>query len=125
MSKKSDYTKTKCRRVLNSITKVLETNDMEQLSKQAYTFCTHKLGFIAHYDHGGFKGVYKQLGVKKFAQNLITGEMKFPDFNKTLSEDFLRGKFSDQFSEEECKNIGNTIKSIISVARNTHGLNFE
>ncbi len=45
--------------VIANLRKVLANADMSQLSKGAYDFLNLHCGFIAHYNHAGFIGVYR------------------------------------------------------------------
>ena len=117
MSKVSKYTERKCKRIMNSIINVIEDEDMRKLTKQAYDFTIIHLGFIAHNNHRGFIGVYEQIGVDKFKSNLLTGEIGFVNYNRDRARMFLNGSFNNQYTEEECKNIGETIYAIIEIAK--------
>lgn len=46
--------------VVRSVRKVLEKHDIDQLTKGAYGFLITHAGFIAHYDHEGFKDTYRR-----------------------------------------------------------------
>lgn len=47
--------------IVNSFRKVFETNDIEYLSKSAYNYVYLCSGFIAHYNHAGFKAAYENV----------------------------------------------------------------
>ena len=124
MAKALNYTEKKCASVVKSIEKVIETDDMEKLTKPAYEFIIQKLGFIAHYSHEGFKDHYSQLGTKDFAMKLVTGEAGIPGYNDVFAERFLSGQFDNLYTEQESKNIGNTMKTILQTVRSSQGFNF-
>jgi hypothetical protein len=55
-----DYDKPDFRKVIRSIEKVLQNHDIDQLTRPAYQFVITHCGFIAHYDHDGFKDTYRR-----------------------------------------------------------------
>lgn len=59
-------------RVVNNVRKVLEARDIGLLRPETYRFITLHMGFIAHYDLGGFKAEYTDL--RRLCRNLQTSE---------------------------------------------------
>jgi hypothetical protein len=59
-------------KIVKSFKKVFNTNDISHLSKDAYNFIYLASGFIAHYDHAGFKDYYSD--VKKFKNDIIANQ---------------------------------------------------
>lgn len=55
--------------IAKSVEQVLKTNDIEKLTKQAYDFINQQPGFIAHYNHAGFKDYYGE--VSTLADDII------------------------------------------------------
>lgn len=47
--------------IVNSVNKVLDTGNIDHLTKKAYNFLYLCSGFIAHYNHEGFKGHYQNV----------------------------------------------------------------
>lgn len=45
--------------IIKNITEVVRTSDIQLLSKKSYDFLYLASGFIAHYDHSGFKSYYE------------------------------------------------------------------
>ena len=48
-------------RIVNSVKRVFEKNDIQQLTKQAYEFLYLSSGFIAHYNLYGFQSTYENV----------------------------------------------------------------
>jgi len=51
--------------IVSSIRKVFETNDINHLTKPAYTFLNLSSGFIAHCDLFGFRDAYENVNALK------------------------------------------------------------
>lgn len=45
--------------VIRNFKEVIETRDINRMSKELYDFLTLNCGFIAHYDINGFKAIYR------------------------------------------------------------------
>ena len=52
-------------RIVNNVTKVIKTGNIELLSKQAYNYLYLCCGFIAHYNWNGFKAYYADTALLK------------------------------------------------------------
>lgn len=48
-------------RIVNNVTKVIQLNDIELLSKSSYNFLYLCSGFIAHYNLYGFRDYYRNV----------------------------------------------------------------
>ena len=64
--------------IVNNINKVISTNNIEILSKQAYNFLYLSSGFIAHYNINGFKDHYADVD---YLANTIIENEKFNTYD--------------------------------------------
>lgn len=105
------------RSIVNNVNLVFKAKDIGKLNKVAYNFITQHMGFIAHYNLGGFQDVYQDL--RKFAKRLQSGELSHdPNSNLHEADRQERDKwFSDQYGETYCKSKAEAIRGIVNVAR--------
>jgi hypothetical protein len=105
------------RSIVNNVNLVFKTKDINKLNKVAYNFIIQHMGFIAHYNLGGFQDVYQDL--RKFAKRLQTGELSHDlDSNMRQADCQERDKwFSNSYGEAYCKSKAEAIRGIVNVAR--------
>jgi hypothetical protein len=104
--------------IVNNVNVVFKNQDIEQLNKKTYEFIINHMGFIAHYDLGGFQGVYEDL--RKFAARLQTSEYDLHDKDRNLKQAARQETdhdFREWYGEAYNKSIASTIRGIIAVVR--------
>lgn len=98
-------------------TLVFKTGDIRKLNKSTYNFIVGHMGFIAHYDLGGFQSAYRD--IKLFGEMLQTSEhSRDPDYNlnwATRYEESLT--FNVGYGEPYCQSIAQGIRAIVAAAR--------
>ena len=70
--------------IVASVRKVLQTGDIEYLTKQAYDFIMLSSGFIAHYNLYGFMEEYRD--VEKLRRELLANQRHNQWFNFNSSD---------------------------------------
>jgi hypothetical protein len=88
---------------------VFDDADITKLTKEAYEFVILYHGFIAHYDHAGFKSYY---------------ENHLPSFCSTISEhlgaDYNETWFRSKYGEEYCDSVIGTMRIIKNLAQTNY-----
>lgn len=96
--------------ITTSFRRVFEGCNIEDLSKEAYIFCTLYLGFIAHYDHSGFKATYEH--------DLVTfcKEVGSKNSEETIAR-YQTKRFIDEYGKPYCDSIKEIGDVAITLAR--------
>ena len=106
------------RAITNNVKLVFNTGDINKLNGSAYKFIINYHGFIAHYSLGGFRGVYDG-HITGFAKNLLSSEMSNnPAYNEMYADNRARGGYDDQGGKAYQKSVVETMRGIISYAKN-------
>ena len=92
-------------RIVNNIRNVLETKDIENLSKQSYYYISVCSGFIAHYDLYGFRDYYYD--TDQLARDIVDND----GWNSDRSN-FMKG---DKYFEYQHTN-GKVYKQLVKIA---------
>jgi hypothetical protein len=101
--------------IIASVRRVFEKRDISQLTKVAYQFVTLQMGFIAHYNLGGFCGVYEDLA--KFAMALQTSEYSnYINYNKEDANRYERDWFVNEYGLAYCKSRTEAMLGIVELA---------
>ena len=108
---KNNWKPVKSKTIISSINSVFKNNDIEKLSKTAYTFVMNLSGFIAHYDLHGFRYEYQNLN--KFATNLQ--RICTEDEAKRLGQDL---DFIEWYGKSYCQSEADTILGIKQIVDN-------
>ena len=97
------------RAILNSVENVLKTGDISRLTKGAYNCLYLMSGFIAHYDHGGFMGHYKDI------RGLIRDILNSTDTQDP--ERYIRDSwFENEYGREYCQSKTDVYKGLREIA---------
>ena len=96
---------------------VFRTGDIRKLNKPTYNFIIGHMGFIAHYDLGGFQSAYRD--IELFAKMLQTSEhSRDPDYNLRESTRYEEGlTFNVWYGEPYCRSVAQGIRAIVTTAR--------
>ncbi len=101
--------------IVNNISLVFKTRNINKLNGPAYNFINQHMGFIAHYNLNGFKSDYEDL--ERFAKTLQTSEYS-QDFNYNDSWANKMGHYwGDDYGEAYEKSLADTIRGILGVVR--------
>lgn len=74
--------------VIKSVRLVLEKHDIDQLNKDAYSFLITHAGFIAHFNHQGFKDTYRR-NLDVFVEAFLTQHGRGWDWFLDSSSSYL------------------------------------
>ena len=97
---------------------VMRTGDIKKLNGKTYHFITQHMGFIAHYDLGGFRDEYRN--VEELKHKLQTSEMSLDlDYNLRWADKCeMDHQFVQWYGEAYCRSNAEGIRAIVAVARN-------
>lgn len=102
--------------IVGNVEKVLKTGNIDHLSQVAYKFITLHMGFIAHYDLGGFKSTYSN--VAEFAQTLLTSEYsEDTNYNDHWADKIERGYFGNEYGKAHDQSMVDTIRGITAAVK--------
>ena len=97
---------------------VMRTGDIRKLNNPTYKFITLHMGFIAHYNLGGFQDEYRN--VEELKHKLQTSEYS-NDYDYNLREANRQEtdrQFNEWYGEAYCRSKAEGIRAIVGVARN-------
>lgn len=103
--------------IVNNVEQIFKNADIKHLNKPTYTFIHLNMGFIAHYDLGGFQGTYADL--RDFVEKLQSGELsRNKDYNLNWADSVERDKqFEEWYGKAYNKSKADAIRGIVAVAR--------
>lgn len=84
--------------ITKSIENVLKTGDIEKLTKAAYDFVMNIEGFIAHYDHNGFKATYSN--VEDLRSQLLESSDVTDNERYVRDSSFSEGEQKDYYAQK-------------------------
>ena len=90
--------------ILNNITNVFKSKDINKLNGSGYHYLYLLSGFIAHYDINGFKSHYTDL--RTLINDILSSDAESDIKNLVLSfSDQINKEFSDQERKEDLNTI--------------------
>lgn len=100
-----------------NIRQVFQTGDIGKLNKPTYQFITGSMGFIAHYNLGGFQCSYADIGL--FRTMLQTSEYSSdPEYNLRWALKYEGDRdFNKWYGPAYCKSVAAGIRAIVAAAR--------
>ena len=103
--------------IISNVKSVFKHRDIDKLSKASYQFIITYMGFIAHYDLGGFQAIYQNLDV--FAERLQTSEYSCDlDYNLHHAKRYITDTyFAKDYGKEYIESVSETIKGIVEISR--------
>ena len=104
--------------IVDNVALVMRTGDIHRLNKPAYDFINQQMGFIAHYDLGGFRSVYED--IDEFREKLQTSEhSRDTNYNDLWAIKCENDpQFIEWYGAAYCKSKADAIRGILAVARN-------
>ena len=105
------------RTISSNIELVFKKQDIFKLNKPTYNFIVCHMGFIAHYNLGGFQHTYQDL--REFAIKLQSSEYSnYLDYNLQEAKRLENDKdFREWYGEKYNRSKANAIRLIIGVVR--------
>lgn len=96
---------------------VMRTGDIRKLNGKAYHVITQHMGFIAHYDLGGFQGEYRD--IEEFRKRLQCSEMgnDWGENDRQAVREETDRQFREWYGEAYQKSKAAAMKAIVKVAR--------
>ena len=113
-----ELTETQSKRIIANVKRVLAEEDISPLAKPAYHLITQYMGFIAHYDLGGFQNTYRDL--REFCHALLTSEhSNNENYNLDWADELDRRYKADPTSRGcgQPPGVTDAIRGICAVAR--------
>ena len=103
--------------IVSSVARVLQTGDIENLTKPVYDFIIGHMGFIAHYSLDGFQCEYRN--PDEFRKTLQTSEYsRDPNHNSRWADRYESDlDFNKWYGAAYCRSVSETIRGIIKAAR--------
>ena len=103
--------------IASSVDNVFKNQSISVLSHSTFRFIVTHMGFIAHYDIGGFQHVYEDL--RKFAKGLQTSEYGSDlDYNLREANRVENDEdFKEWYGEAYNKSKAQAIRKIVEIAR--------
>jgi hypothetical protein len=116
-NEKGNWTPYNVRSIVRNVEAVFKSGNINDLRKGSYEFIILHMGFIAHYNLGGFQGSYEDL--RDFAKNLLTSEYS-QDENHNLREAARQERDSDfntWYGRDYQMSVAQTMRGIVEVVK--------